>query len=195
MLTNRKQPLMVALLLMMATLQTFSQSDRIRINHPQFYAIYNPSMKCPDHVGWTIHAGDLGTAKRVVWWKFLSDLPDTLVYVRHSDFTNSGYQRGHMCPAADRSRSTALMWGTFLLSNIAPQVPSLNTGAWKASEEFCRKMALRHDSVSVLVVPVFINRDTTYIGRNRLAVPHGFFKACWVTRTDSILGSWFLFNK
>lgn len=186
---------MVALLLMVATLQLFSQSDRIRINHPQFQSIYNVALKCPDHVCWTLHADDIGKAKRQAWWKFLSDLPDSLVYVRHSDFTHSGFQRGHMCPAADRSRTSELMRGTFRLSNVAPQVPSLNTGAWKASEEFCRRMAIRYDSVSVIVYPVFLTRDTTYIGAHRLAVPHAFIKACWVTATDSVLGSWFLFNK
>lgn len=182
----------VLAILFMCWLRAHSQC--ISIDHHQFKSIYNVTLKCPDHVLWTLHADDIGSAKRQAGWKFLSDLPDSLVIVRHSDFTHSGYQRGHMCPAADRSCSTALMRGTFRLSNVAPQVPSLNTGAWKASEEFCRRMAIRYDSVSVVVYPVFLNRDTAFIGAHRLAVPHAFMKACWVTATDSVLGSWFLFN-
>lgn len=170
-------------------------AQTILIDHTQYYSIYNCGVRCPSQVGWVLHAADIGTAKRQPGWRFLSDVPDTLAYVRHSDFTNSGYQRGHLCPAADRSASSELMRGTFHLSNVAPQVPALNVGAWKTSETFCRDAALKYGSVDVVVVPIFLRRDTTYIGHNRLAVPHAFFKAAWVTSNDSVIGSWFLFNK
>lgn len=172
-----------------------ANAQTILIDHPQYYSIYNCGVRCPSQVGWTVHAEDMGTAKRMPGWRFLSDVPDTLAYVRHSDFTNSGYQRGHLCPAADRSASSELMRGTFHLSNVAPQVPALNVGAWKTSENFCRAAALKYGSVNVVVVPIFLRRDTAYIGPNRLAVPHAFFKAAWVTANDSVIGSWFLFNK
>ena len=170
-------------------------AQTILIDHPQYYSIYNCGVRCPSQVGWTVRAEDMGTAKRQPGWRFLSDVPDTLAYVRHSDFTNTGYQRGHLCPAADRSASSELMRGTFHLSNVAPQVPALNVGAWKTSETFCRAAALKYGSVDVVVVPIFLRRDTAFIGRNRLAVPHAFFKAAWVTSNDSVIGSWFLFNK
>ena len=170
-------------------------AQTILIENPQYFSLYNYALKCPEQVGWTINAGDIGKSKRQPGWRFLSDVPDTLAYVRHSDFTNSGYQRGHLCPAADRSASSELMRGTFHLSNVAPQVPALNVGAWKTSETFCRAAALKYGSVDVVVIPIFLRRDTTFIGAHRLAVPHAFFKAAWVTSNDSVIGSWFLFNK
>ena len=187
--------IIIALVVIIVMCCVNAVAQAIMIDHPQYYSIYNCGVRCPAQVGWTVHAEDIGTAKRQPGWRFLSDVPDTLAYVRHSDFTNSGYQRGHLCPAADRSACSELMRGTFHLSNVAPQVPALNVGAWKSSENFCRAAALKYGSIDVVVVPIFLRRDTTFIGRNRLAVPHAFFKAAWVTASDSVIGSWFLFNK
>lgn len=187
--------LIIALVVIIVMCCVNAVAQAITIDHPQYYSIYNCGLRCPAQVGWTVQPADLGSARRLAGWHFVSDVPDLLAYVRHSDFTNSGYQRGHLCPAADRSACSELMRGTFRLSNVAPQVPSLNTGAWKASENFCRAAALKYGSVDVVVVPIFLRRDTTFIGANKLAVPHAFFKAAWVTASDSVIGSWFLFNK
>lgn len=165
------------------------------IDRPQYFAAYDPSMNCPQQVIWTIHASDLGQVRREPTWRFTADLPGSLSLASHRDFSRSGYDRGHMCPAADRSASRAQMRQTFRMSNVAPQVPSVNRGSWKVTENICRAAALQFDSVCVVALPVFLNRDTAYIGEHRLAVPHAFFKACWVADTDSVIYAWFIFNR
>ena len=43
-----------------------------------------------------------------------------------SDYRNSGYDRGHLAPAADMKNSSISMSESFLFSNISPQDPSFN---------------------------------------------------------------------
>lgn len=181
------------LLMLIVALRAWCQVEVVE--SPAFRSVYDLQVKCPKQVEWMITRHDLGDAKRMASWKFTTDLQSPLATARHSDYTNSGYQRGHLCPAQDRSYNQAYMRSTFRMSNIAPQVPALNTGKWKISEMFCRNAAEVYDSVCVIVLPVFLNRDTTYIGTNRLAVPHAFFKAAWLQRNDSVIGTWFLFNR
>lgn len=167
----------------------------IHIHKPYYTTHYNLGMKCPSQVSWTLRAHDLGSVKRKPSWSFAPDIPDSLAVVRSSDYNRSGYHRGHLCPAADRSATEEAMLSTFAMSNIAPQAPALNTGFWVASERWCRQAALLYDSVQVLVVPIFLDRDTLYIGRHTLGVPHAFFKAVWLPKNDSIINHWFIWNK
>lgn len=158
-------------------------------------SVYNLQTICPQQVSWVLHRADIGHAQREPSWRFTNTLLGTMAVATHADFSRSGYDRGHMCPAADRSSDRRAMRSTFELVNVAPQVPSLNRGAWKQTESFCRSAALLYDSIQVLAMPVYLDRDTVHIGANNIAVPHAFFKAAWKAGTDEIIGVWFFFNK
>lgn len=169
-------------------------SQVVRIESPTYCSMYDIETMCPSQVQWTLHAADMGKAIRMPGWKFINDVSIDGKNVLHADFNHSGYERGHLCPAKDRSKSAKLMRSTFAMSNCAPQVPALNRGSWKLTENSCRLAASIYDSVCVLVMPVFLNRDTLTIGAHGMRVPHAFFKAAWVAETDSVIYSWFLFN-
>lgn len=183
----------LSVLFLLLTFNVNAQS--IEVNKETYRSIYNLKLLCPAQVTWVLHRSDLGTVSREPSWPFVSDIPSPLAVGHHADYTHSGYDRGHLCPAADRSASVQLMRSTFSMSNICPQLPSLNRGAWKRTEIQCRQLATTYDSVSVVVIPVFLHQDTTYIGIHRLAVPHAFFKAVFSTKDSTVLGSWFLFNR
>lgn len=170
------------------------QAQTVQVLSPAFSSTYNVRLLCPQQVLWTIHKSDLGTATREPSWLFRADVPHPSAKATHNDYTGSGYDRGHLCPAADRSSSLSMMRATFVTSNIAPQRPALNRGAWKKSEVFCRKAAERYDSVKVVAIPLFLDRDTVRIGSHRLAVPHAFVKVAWLPANDSVIGQWFFFN-
>lgn len=170
-------------------------AQKVVINHDHFYSVYDLQTQCTQQVGWTVTPSDFGLARREPSWTFIQDVPHSLAKANHYDYSRSGYDRGHMCPALDRSADLRKMRSTFVLSNIAPQVPALNRGAWKKTESFCRNAALLYDTVQVVALPIFLNRDTTFIGSHRLAVPHAFIKAAWLPKNDSIIGLWFLWNK
>lgn len=185
--------LILLLILLAATPSVHCQKVTIRNGH--FYSVYDVGLQCPQQVGWTVTPSDLGATVRDPSWTFIQDVPHPFATGNHRDYNRSGYDRGHLCPAADRSANLQGMKTTFVMSNIAPQIPALNRGAWKATENFCRSAALKHDSVSVIALPIFVDRDTTYIGSHRLAVPHAFLKVAWLPKNDSIIGLWWFWNK
>lgn len=162
---------------------------------PYYQSTYDLTLQCPRQVLWTVHKNDIGSKVARQSWHFVSDIRHPLATANHDDYINSGFHRGHMCPAADRSATVDMMRSTFTMSNIAPQLPQVNTGTWKRTENFCRSAALLYDSVAVVAVPLFLNRDTLLIGGHRLAVPHAFLKAAWLPRNDSIINVWMIWNK
>lgn len=171
----------------------FPQSVIIR--NDNFVSRYNLTLKCPDLVQWKLYAADIGNVARESSWKFKNDIPLKVATARHSDYNSTGYDRGHLCPAHDRSASQKRMKATFVMSNIAPQTPSLNRVTWYQTERITREAALMFDSVGVVAIPVLLDRDTVFIGKHRLAVPHAFVKAVWRLDNDSVLYSWFIFNE
>lgn len=188
-----KNLLILSLLLLISTIAVCGQD--VRLEKPEYLAVYNLCTQVPRQVEWTLHASDLGSVKRETQWRFAQDVPHVLAVASHADYNRSGYHRGHLCPAADRSSSTQAMLATFAMSNVCPQLPAVNVGTWKQTENMCRAYALRYDSVQIVACPVFLNRDTAKIGNAPVYVPHAFFKAVWVASTDSVLNAWFIFNK
>ena len=170
-------------------------AQKVTINSGHFYSVYDVGLQCPQQVGWTVTPSDFGLARREPSWTFIQDVPHPLATANHNDYNRTGYDRGHMCPAQDRSRDLLAMRSTFVMSNIAPQAPSLNRGAWKKTENFCRSAAILYDSVQVIALPIFLNRDTLFLGNHQLAVPHAFIKAAWIPKNDSIIGLWFFWNR
>jgi endonuclease G len=73
------------------------------------------------------------------------------------DYTNSGYDRGHMAPAGDATASQSGLDETFLLTNIVPQIgPGFNRQYWAYLEMFCRKMTTNYTDVFVYTGPLFL---------------------------------------
>ena len=184
-----------AFVILTAAWALLSDAQVVTLQTPQFRSVYNLETLCPQQVSWVVHRSDIGQATREPSWKFTNSLLWPLTDVNHDDFSKSGYDRGHMCPAADRSYDHRAMRATFDLSNVAAQAPRLNRGAWKRTEAWCRSAAIQYGAVEVIILPVFLDRDTVRVGSHRVAVPHAFFKAAWLPATDSIIGVWFLFNK
>ena len=91
----------------------------------------------------------------------------------------SGYDRGHLKPAADSKGSTDEMRSSFLMSNMAPQSPNLNRGIWKQLEERVRDWGLTYHEVHVTCGPSDLTLGTLPSG---VRVPAAFWKV--VMRTD-----------
>lgn len=182
--------------LLLALLATLAISGQIYIHQsPAFRSFYDTRLQIPVQVDWVLQPNDMGRTKREPSWRFTPDLPASIMTASHKDYNRSGYDRGHMCPAADRSGSKSKMKSTFVLSNVCPQTPALNRGAWKITEDSCRKLAMLYDSIMIVACPVFLPADTVRIGTARIGVPHAFFKACWVAGSDSVISCWFMFNR
>lgn len=155
---------------------------------------YDTTLKIPRRVIWTLCPSDLGAEMRVSDMKFYPDADVPGGTARPSDYTRTGYDRGHMCPAADRSCSSRTMTATFSMANIAPQVPALNRGAWKRIEDACRQYARGGNPVTIIADAIFWQADTLRIGRSGVAVPHAFVKTVRLMANDSIIYSRYFQN-
>jgi len=94
---------------------------------------------------------------------------------KSSDYTKSGYDRGHLCPAADMDFNSIAMEESFLMSNICPQAPDFNRGIWKELETEVRNWAKKENKLYVVTGPVFNDNKGT-IGQEEVLVPGYFFK-------------------
>ena len=91
------------------------------------------------------------------------------------NYKNSGYDRGHLCPAGDRRFSKSAHDETFLTSNISPQEHEFNAGIWNRLEQKVRYWARKHDGLFVVTGGVLKNGMET-IGHEGVAVPEYFYK-------------------
>lgn len=104
--------------------------------------------------------------------------PDPLVAsgsAQLSDYRGSGYDRGHLAPAADMSFSPTAISESFYLSNMSPQDPSFNRGGWRKLEGLCRAWALEDGEVYVVTGPV-LSRTRGKIGGSGVSVPAYYYK-------------------
>ena len=136
---------------------------------------YNADYKTPQWVAWELTKKETkGTEERTD--KFLPD-PDVRGAKAYTgDYTKSGYDRGHMAPAADMKWSKEAMEESFYMSNICPQNPNLNRGDWNDLEEQSRQWAKKYGAVYIACGPIYDHKRPKRIGNNKVAVPDAFYK-------------------
>ncbi len=101
-------------------------------------------------------------------------------------YKNSGYDKGHLCPAGDRSFSRDAFNETFYTSNISPQSHDFNSGIWNRLEQRIRRWALRYGELYVVTGGV-LEPDLKSIGKEKVAVPEYFYKIVFNPRRSTAL--------
>ncbi|WP_299258261.1 DNA/RNA non-specific endonuclease [uncultured Aquimarina sp.] len=91
------------------------------------------------------------------------------------NYKNSGYDRGHLCPAGDRRFSYDAFEETFFTSNVSPQNHQFNAGIWNSLEQKVRYWASKYDGVYVVTGGVLTDNLET-IGYEAVSVPKYFYK-------------------
>lgn len=136
---------------------------------PQYALGYQSSTGIPKWVSWSLTSGDQGSGRYD--GNFITDtsLPAGMKRVTHADYTNSGYDRGHMCPNADRNVTLNDCTQTFILTNIQPQTPDNNQGIWASFETYCRNLT-NSTGREVLIMSGGYGSNGT-IGTNSVTVP------------------------
>lgn len=150
------------------------RSNRI-ITHKAYTVSYNYDWKIPNWVAYELTDIEVkGEVPRYDRFK-----PDPMVpknvTATTDDYKHSGYDRGHMAPAADMKWDEQVMKESFYLSNICPQNPNLNGGVWKDLEEQVRDLATQKGKIFIVCGPIVNNTNET-IGANKVVVPQGFYK-------------------
>ena len=122
---------------------------------PQFTICYNSDTLNPNWVAWHLAASDLGEADRADTFRPDTELPAGWYAVRKNDykFTYYGFDRGHICPSADRTANTEDNSMTFLMTNMVPQAPDNNRIVWVALEKFEREQVLAGKEAYIFAGP------------------------------------------
>ena len=103
---------------------------------------YNDNQGQPNWASWDLTAADVGNSGRSDAWAQDTSLPASFYQVPISPFSGSGYDRGHMCPSADRTDTLANNELVFIMSNIIPQASAQNQGIWANFENYTRQTLL-----------------------------------------------------
>lgn len=123
--------------------------------------------------------------------KFSSDPKVNAINAFDKDYKASGYDRGHLAPAADMGWSATTMTESFYYSNVSPQLPRFNRGIWKKLEELVRTWAIENKSVYVVTGPIF-SKGLPTIGYNKIAVPNYYYKVILDYKKPNIKGIGFI---
>jgi endonuclease G, mitochondrial len=115
-------------------------SENYLIARPQYALSYSKNKGIPNWVSWELNASWLGDAHRVGKFAPDEELPAGWEHIKPSDYTGSGFDRGHMANSEDRSRSPEDNVQTFLMTNILPQSPDNNQGPWVQLENYSRQL-------------------------------------------------------
>ncbi len=156
---------------------TLKRTKGRTIRHTGYTVSFNREHNAPNYVAWELTADEAeGNVPR-----YKDFQPDPSVPEPHrvttDDYKGSGYDRGHMAPAADMKWSNDAMRECFYMSNICPQNGTLNSGTWSTLEKACRRWAKQEGAVYIVCGPVYKGRKHKTIGRDhKITVPEGFFK-------------------
>ena len=154
-------------------LPKINPADQI-IEHTGFTLCYDPKYKQARWVAYELTESETNPeVERNNAFK-----PDPLVKsgsAENSDYLKSGYDKGHLAPAADMSWSEQTMFESFYFSNISPQKPGFNRGIWKKLEEKTRLWAIENQALYVVTAGV-LEKGLPTIGADKVAVPRYFYK-------------------
>ncbi|PAF52337.1 DNA/RNA non-specific endonuclease [Helicobacter sp. 13S00477-4] len=113
---------------------------------------------------------------------FKSDMQIPLQYrTTTRDYTNSGYDRGHILSNQSMNATIQAQASTFLMSNITPQNPQINRGIWKKAED--RERALAKEEGDEQVLNLIIYPPHPHYIKNQIAVPQSYVKIIETSKT------------
>ncbi|KAA3659951.1 MAG: DNA/RNA non-specific endonuclease [Calditrichaeota bacterium] len=145
------------------------------VEHTHFALSYNEAYEQPNWVMYQLTKDMLKPSKFKRKDNFRVDPTVDTGSATKKDYVKSGYDRGHLVPAADMKFSKDALSETFYMSNMSPQKPGFNRGMWKALESQVRDWAKNDDDYYIVVGPVFQD-EMAYIGENDVAVPSYYYK-------------------
>jgi endonuclease G len=115
-------------------------ADNYLMIKPEYVVSYSNSAHIPNWVSWHLSASDIGDAGRHDSFRADTALPDGFFEVIPADYAKSGFDKGHLCPSADRTLSEDHNRATFLMTNMVPQAPNNNRIVWENLESYCRDL-------------------------------------------------------
>ena len=142
----------------------------------RFYSLsYREEYEQAEWVSYEISKASLQkpNVKRTDWFEV--DKAVSTGSAKHSDYSGSGFTRGHLVPAGDMAFDKTAMEETFFMSNMSPQIRPFNNGIWRELEEQVRDWVYQNDKIKIVSGPI-INQDPRRLKKGNIAVPDAFYK-------------------
>lgn len=156
-------------------LPEYSENEDV-VTRVGYTASYNHTTLCPDWVAWELTADEV-SGELNGQYSFSRDPDVQFPKASREDYSNSGWDKGHMAPRADMKWNLKALEESYYFTNICPQDHEMNSQAWRKIEELTRRLARRYGSVLVVCGPVFDSVNHRHIGPSCVHVPDRFFKA------------------
>jgi len=96
--------------------------------------------------------------------------------VQPKEYNRSGYDKGHLAPAADMAWSALSMEESFYMSNISPQLPGCNRGIWKRLETQLRSLIGPDTQFFIVAGPIFSESSDSLPNGANIPIPCAFYK-------------------
>jgi len=129
---------------------SLTQPNNYLMEKPQYSMSYSRDNGGPNWVSWHLDSSWLGTTPRQDDFRADTTLPAGWYQVQATDFSGSGFDRGHMCPSADRTITVAANSATFLMTNMIPQLPANNQGVWANLESYSRSLVSQGNELYII---------------------------------------------
>jgi endonuclease G len=152
----------------------YQVEDNQILNYTQFSLSYNEKHEQADWVAYELTDTEV-SAKLERCDCFVADKAVNNGTATKKDYSSTGFDRGHLSPAADNNESEKANRESFLMSNMSPQLPQFNRGIWAELEKWVRTQAIEHKKIYVVTGPVFIN-NLGVISNKKITIPGYYYK-------------------
>lgn len=152
-----------------------NSSNDLILSRRTYTASHNCAEGGPNWVSWNLNKTHFGDAARSSTFYTDTSLPSGCYRVTTSDYTNSGYSRGHMVRSEERTWSSADNDQTFLMTNILPQYQDLNGGPWLKFEQYLQGLAQNGNKEIYVIAGATGNRGTLN-GAGKVVIPTYHYK-------------------
>jgi endonuclease G len=127
-----------------------NQPGNYLLDKPQYAVSYNRNLGRPNWVSWHLSSFWIGSTPRQDDFRADTTLPAGWYRVLATDYSGSGFDRGHHCPSGDRTNTVADNSATFLMTNMMPQAPDNNQGPWEVLESYCRTLVSQGNELYII---------------------------------------------
>ncbi|WP_109301081.1 DNA/RNA non-specific endonuclease [Aquimarina sp. AU474] len=167
-----------------------SSTTNYYLSKPDYVLSYNNNRGTANWVSWHLSSAWTGSSPRCNCFKQDRSLPSNFFRATTSDYTGSGFDRGHLCPSADRNGNSSSNENTFFMTNIAPQAPDNNQRSWASFENYLRSLTLEGNEIHVIAGVVGSggtgrNGFASTIDGGNITVPDSFWKVALVLPNGS----------
>ncbi len=161
---------------------SIENSDNYLMEKLQYVLSYNQKKGTANWVSWQLNKSWLGNVERQNDFRPDESLPEDWYQVRPNDYRNSGYDRGHLIPSADRTANETDNSATFLMTNMIPQTPENNRETWRELEQYSRELVQQGNELYIIAGGY---RKKSTLADGKITIPSRTWKIIVVLKPGS----------